>query len=82
MKYGIYAVRDCKSTFMPCTVDVNDASAVRNFEFACKQDNSLMRTHSRDFTLWKLGTYDNETAAIDVIVPPNQIADGASMEVQ
>lgn len=23
---GIYAIKDAKSTFMPCTVDVNDAS--------------------------------------------------------
>lgn len=78
---GIYAIRDCKSTFMPATVDVNDASAIRNFEFACQQQDSLMRTHRKDFSLWKLGTFDNETAMIDVLVPPTQIADGSSLEV-
>lgn len=34
---GIYAIKDAKSTFMPCTVDVNDATAVRNFEHAVRQ---------------------------------------------
>ena len=39
---GIYAIKDAKSTFMPCTVDVNDATAVRNFEHAVRQPGSLL----------------------------------------
>ena len=31
MIFGIYAIKDAKSSFMPCTVDSNDSTAIRNF---------------------------------------------------
>lgn len=69
MRYGIYAIRDAKTAFMQCTVDFNDAAAIRNFEHAVQQENSLMATHPGDYDLYKLGEYDNETGELFPATP-------------
>uniref|UniRef100_A0AAU8AWV8 Nonstructural protein n=1 Tax=Dulem virus 155 TaxID=3145632 RepID=A0AAU8AWV8_9VIRU len=79
MIYGVYAIKDAKTTFMPANCDYNDASAIRNFEHACSDNTSLMQSHAKDFTLWRLGVYDNETGIITPEVPAVQLADGASV---
>lgn len=52
---GLYAIKDAKSSFMPCTVDVNDATAIRNFEHAVRQKDSILASHPNDFALFKVG---------------------------
>ena len=71
---GIYAIKDAKSTFMPCTVDVNDATAVRNFEHAVRQPDSLLASHPNDFALYKLATYDNVGGYIEPLNPPRPLS--------
>lgn len=44
MTYGIYVIRDAKTTFMLPTVDFNNASAMRNFEHAVRHPDSLMKS--------------------------------------
>lgn len=79
MTYGIYAIKDAKTSFMPANVDYNDASAIRNFEHAVRQPDSLLRSHSADYALWKLGTYDNETGSIVALFPIEQLADASAI---
>lgn len=79
MIYGIYAIKDAKTSFMPCNVDYNDASAIRNFEHAVMASDSLMRSHPADYTLYRLGTYNTETGFIVSKAHPQQIADAASV---
>lgn len=79
---GIYAIKDAKSTFMPCTVDVNDATAVRNFEHAVRQPDSLLASHPNDFALYKLATYDNVVGYIEPLNPPRQLCDAAQCIVK
>lgn len=79
---GIYAIKDAKSTFMPCTVDVNDATAVRNFEHAVRQPDSLLASHPNDFALFKLGEYDNESGVISPLFPPKLLCDAAQCLVK
>lgn len=79
---GIYAIKDAKSTFMPCTVDVNDATAIRNFEHAVFQPDSLLASHPNDFALFKVGEYDNETGVISPMFPPQQLFDAAQCLVK
>ena len=76
MIYGLYAIKDAKSTFMPCNPDMNDACAIRNFEHAVRQPDSLLRSHPNDYALYRVGTYDNE---IGVLTPesPVQLCDAA-----
>lgn len=66
---GIYAIKDAKSTFMPCTVDVNDSTAIRNFEHAVRQQDSILASHPNDFALFKVGEFDNETGMISPVFP-------------
>lgn len=79
MIYGVYAIKDAKTSFMPCNVDYNDASAIRNFEHAVMAPDSLMRSHPGDYTLYRLGSYNTETGIILSKVDPEQIADAASV---
>lgn len=77
MIYGLYAIKDAKSTFMPCNADLNDACAIRNFEHAVRQPDSLLRSHPNDYSLFKVGTYDNVGGYIDSIDPPVMLCDAA-----
>ncbi|ALS03469.1 VP5 [Gokushovirus WZ-2015a] len=79
MIYGVYAIKDAKTSFMPCNVDYNDASAIRNFEHAVMAPDSLMRSHPADYTLYRLGSYNTETGLIVSEADPQQIADAASV---
>lgn len=79
MIYGIYAIKDAKTTFMPANVDYNDASAVRNFEHAVRQPDSLLRSHPADYSLWRVGQYDNEDGEITPEWPPVQVADASNV---
>lgn len=79
MIYGVYAIKDAKTSFMPCNVDYNDASAIRNFEHAVMAPDSLMRSHPADYTLYRLGSYNTETGIIVSEADPQQIADAASV---
>lgn len=66
MIYGIYSVKDLKTGFLPPTYDMNDASAMRNFEHACMNNDSLFFTHNSDYQLFKVGTFNTENAEITV----------------
>ena len=79
MIYGVYAIKDAKTSFMPCNVDYNDASAIRNFEHAVMAPDSLMRSHPADYTLYRLGSYHTDTGIIVSEADPQQIADAASV---
>lgn len=68
MIYGIYAVRDVKSAFMPCINDTCDAAAIRNFEKGVSNDTFVMQ-HPTDFALYKIGTYDVDTGEITACTP-------------
>lgn len=77
MIFGIYAIKDAKSSFMPCTVDTNDATAIRNFENAVRQPGSLLASHPNDFSLFKLGIYDDSDGSLDPVDPPKLLCDAA-----
>lgn len=77
MVYGLYAIKDAKSTFMPVNSDMNDACAVRNFEHAVCQPDSLLRSHPNDYALYKVGTYDNVCGSLFPIDPPKLLCDAA-----
>ena len=79
MIYGIYAIRDAKTAFMPATVDFNNDAAIRNFEHACKVADSLMASHPADYSLWCLGSYNTDTGVISAEDVPVQIADASSI---
>lgn len=77
MTFGIYAIKDAKSSFMPCTVDTNDATAIRNFENAVRRVDSLLATHPNDFSLFKLGTYDDVFGSLSPLDAPKMLCDAS-----
>lgn len=77
MIYGIYAIKDAKSSFMPCTVDTNDATAIRNFEHAVRQPGSLLASHPNDFTLFRVGSFDDVSGSVQSPVDPVLLVDAA-----
>lgn len=79
MIYGIYAIKDAKSTFMPCNVDINDQCAIRNFEHAVMSPGSLLASHPNDYSLCRLATFDNETGQIEPEASYVLLTDAASV---
>lgn len=77
MIFGVYAIKDAKSSFMPCTADTNDATAIRNFENAVCQPGSLLASHPNDFALFKLGSYDDSVGSLDPLDSPKLLCDAA-----
>lgn len=65
MIYGMYSVKDLKTGYLPPTFDMNDLSAMRNFEHACMNEESLFFTHPSDYQLFKVGSFDTESGDIE-----------------
>ena len=82
MTYGIYAIKDAKTTFMPANVDYNDASAIRNFDavdgyaitasFAdCK--NAAALHHVKRILLSSFANNTAKNSSGDILaIPPEQ----------
>lgn len=66
MIYGIYSIRDSKTGFLSLMLDQNDNSAMRNFQHACANAQSLFFTHAADYDLCKLGSFDSSTGNFDI----------------
>ena len=64
MIYSVYAIRDSKTGFLTPTIDINDASAMRNFEHACMQTNSLFFSHSQAYDLYRIARFNSDTGEI------------------
>lgn len=79
MIYGLYAIKDAKTTYMPIQCDYNDASAIRNFEHAVNDPKSLMCTHPNDYALFRVGTFDNVTGETVPEWPVVLLTDAASV---
>lgn len=72
---SLYAIRDCKSGFLSPMIDDTDDSALRNFEYACK-NNNIMNFAPQDFELYKIGSYDTDSGILSPIEPTEFIANG------
>lgn len=64
MVYGLYAMRDIKIGFLSPTVDVNDATAVRNFDTMIRKSSDVLHFHKEDFELYKIGSYDTDSGIV------------------
>ena len=65
MVYNLYSILDVNVGYgMPVAQD-NDAVAMRNFENACCDKSSIFATHSADFSLWCIGTFDTTSGIVE-----------------
>lgn len=69
MIYGIYSIRDAKTGFLNITLDQSDAAAIRGFEHATRNADSLFFTHPSDYSLFKIGEFNTDTGVITSCVP-------------
>lgn len=64
MKFSVYAIRDIHTGFLTPTFEINDAVAMRNFNHAVNNADSVLFTAMKDFDLYKIGEYDSDTGRL------------------
>lgn len=69
MIYKVYSIRDVNVGFMTPVCEINEACAVRNFEFAVGKENTLLYSHAKDYDLYEIGTYDDESGLLTSTIP-------------
>lgn len=60
MVYNVYAIRDYKAGFLSPIIEQSEAVAIRNFENACSNKDTMIYKFPNDFALYALGTYDTD----------------------
>lgn len=75
---NIYCIRDDKAGFLDPFVDLNDATALRNFTFAMEKD-TVMGVNNKDFSLYCVGTFNTGTGIIEAPDRPILLVDGSSV---
>lgn len=76
MILNVYSIRDVKSGYMNPTFEINDAVAMRNFQFACQNTDSLLFAACSDFELYQIGRFDTESGTIEDELPNRFICSG------
>lgn len=79
MIYGIYSIRDSLTGFMSPALDINDQSAIRNFSRAINSGEGLMDFAPKDFDLYLVGQFNNQTGVLEPVVPVQMVVSGASL---
>lgn len=77
MIFGIYSIRDVKSGFMQPTVEMNDAIAHRNFAHAVQNSDSVLFSHFKDFSLYRIGSFDSDCGSVSSLDLPELICDAS-----
>ena len=65
MVKNLYSILDVNVGYGMPLVQDNDAVAMRNFENVCCDRSSVFATHSADFSLWCIGTFDTGTGELE-----------------
>lgn len=80
MKLNVYAIYDSVSgAYAQPHCAVNDASACRGVSDLIARDQNLA-THVGDYTLFKLGEYDDSTGRITGLEQPEMVARCSSLD--
>lgn len=80
MIYGLYSMRDAKTGFMAPQCEPNDQAAIRNFHHAVlNSDQSLLKSHPQDFSLYLVGKFDSDSGIIDLVVPLVHLAEATDV---
>lgn len=75
MRINVYSVYDCKlSAFTPPFFMLRDAEAIRAFSDTCMTPTVTLNKHPEDFTLHKLGVFDDQSGKLESIQPPEFLA--------
>lgn len=82
MRNGLYMVFDAKvKLFSMVFSSQSDAAAVRTFQDALKQGDSLMSRHPEDFSLCRVADYDESSGIVSVVSPgPIEVFHGRNLK--
>lgn len=70
MIYHVYAIRDSVSgEYLAPMLDQTDDLARRNYRHTVMIDHGLLSTHTTDYDLYCIGTYDSETGRLTPAEP-------------
>ena len=64
MEYGLYAIKDARSAFMPPVPERSDAVAKRNFSHAVLVRDSIFRDFPNDFSFYLVGSFDDQSGEV------------------
>lgn len=79
MIYKLFSIRDKYTGFMSPAPDVSEESAKRQFAFAVNNNPGVMNFSPRDYDLYEIGTYDNESGKIEALIPVKFIINGGEL---
>lgn len=66
----IYTIRDCKAeAYMAPFTFRNDGEAIRAFDDSIQKPGTPLHDHPEDFTLFKVGSFNLETGAVEAMAP-------------
>jgi len=70
----MFCVYDSKArVFANPFISVNNETAIRDFQRACTDPQSDLMRFPSDYTLYKIGAYDDSNAMLSPITPPEFI---------
>lgn len=64
MVLGVYAIRDVKVGFLAPTVERSELTAIRGFSHAVLNSTDILSSYAKDFALYRIGQYDNDTGVL------------------
>lgn len=71
MVHGLYCVRDkVADAFIPPFLLPTDGMAVREFTHACQLPDHKFGIHADDYSLFKVGSFDDVTGVVTAFVEP------------
>lgn len=75
MQYKMFSVFDSKvSAFMTPFFMRTSSEALRAFEDSVNAEKSGFKAHAEDYTLFELGSWDDQTAKFDLLATPHSLA--------
>lgn len=75
MKLKIFSVFDSKvSAYLPPLCMRTTPEAIRGFSAAVADQSHQFSKHAEDYTLFEVGSWDDQTAAIDLLPTPHPVA--------
>lgn len=79
MKRPVYVIRDALNGFGAPFIDSNDFAAKRNFAFAVNNNGDTMSFSPKDYDLYKLGEFDHESGAFELLPVPVMVCSAVSV---
>ena len=80
MKYQVYCFFDKQAgLFMAPMIDINEATAKRNFAMQVNKSSGSMNFSPSDYDLYRMGTFTDNTGVIECESPFEFICNGSSV---